>query len=273
MDVPLCGQGARATTDYSHVVWIWMQNKPLSAVNSSSAPYLQKLAAGCGLATRYASPVHRSLPNLLAATSGSTQGLTDNSLPSSFTTQSDNIFRQVREAGGTARTYVEGMAENCALSASGRYRPQHNPGIYFVGADDRAACQRDDVPFTQFGADLAAGTLPSFSFVSPDLCDSTHDCSLETGDRWLAGVLGQVAKSSAYATGSTAVIVAWDEGGDATGVRAPLLVIAPSVAAGARTAQSLDHYSLLRTTEELLGISGHLGGAAGATSFLPMFNS
>ncbi|HVM66563.1 MAG TPA: alkaline phosphatase family protein [Acidimicrobiales bacterium] len=61
-------------------------------------------------------------------------------------------------------------------------RVKHNPAAYFAGPGDRAACQADDVPLSQFAPDLAAGRLPTFSFVTPNLCDDTHDCSVATGD-------------------------------------------------------------------------------------------
>ena len=46
--------GAPPPARYDHVIWIWMENKPYSAiVGSSSAPYENQLAAACGLATNY----------------------------------------------------------------------------------------------------------------------------------------------------------------------------------------------------------------------------
>jgi hypothetical protein len=270
--VPVCGSTAQAPAVYQHVVWIWMQNKRYtSVVGDGSAPYVNRLAAACGLATDYASQVHRSLPNALAATSGGTQGVTTNSAPAAFRIDVDNIFRQVRAAGGTARSYVEGMSRNCVLDAAGLYDPKHNPAAYFTGSDDRAACLRDDVPFARFTDDLAASALPTFSFISPDLCNSTHDCPVETGDRWLQEVVGAIARSRQYASGSMAVVIAWDEGGDATGLRTPLLVMAPSVTAGVRIDGRFDHYSLLRTTENMLGLP-YLGGAAQAAGFRGPFH-
>ena len=42
----------------------------------------------------------------------------------------------------------------------------------------------------------------------------------------------------------------------------PLLVVAPSVPTGTASTAPFDHYSLLRTTEELLGLAPLLGQAA-----------
>ena len=58
------------------------------------------------------------------------------------------------------------------------------------------------------------------------------------------------------ATGSTALFVVWDEP-----TPMPFLAIAPAVHQGAIVSEPVDHYSLLRTTEELLGIDTYLGAA------------
>ena len=44
------------------------------------------------------------------------------------------------------------------------------------------------------------------------------------------------------------------------------VVVAPTTPAGARSATLFNHYSLLRTTEELLGLPGRLGHAGDAST-------
>ena len=51
----------------------------------------------------------------------------------------------------------------------------------------------------------------------------------------------------------------------------PLVVISPSIKPGTVARLPLDHYALLRTTEELLGLSPLLGHAAGAATMRPAF--
>ncbi len=50
-----------------------------------------------------------------------------------------------------------------------------------------------------------------------------------------------------------------------------MIVVAPSVQAGTTNSDLLSHYSLLRTTEDLLGYP-ELGMAASASSFQSAFN-
>jgi len=176
--------------------------------------------------------------------------------------------------------WMESMPSNCDRSNAGEYAVKHNPPAYYTPL--AGACSSSDVPMGTtasglFLSDLNAGTLPGFSFVTPNLCNDTHDCSVATGDAWLSGWFGAIATSASYRTGSTAVVVTWDEGsGGSSGAdcshdtthndcHIAAIVVAPSVPRGATSGTLFNHYSLLRTTEQLLGITtllGHAGDAA-----------
>jgi phospholipase C len=238
---------------------------------SADAPFEQDLARRCGSATKYRAVGRPSLPNYIAATSGDTQGIHDDGRPASHPVSADNLFRQVRAGGGTARSYEEAMTGTCQLGSQGRYAVKHNPQAYFVGPGDRSACLRDDVPLGSLTAgsfhdDLANGRLPTFAFVTPDLCNDTHDCDVATGDRWLAGWVDLIVASPSYQAGSTAVFVVWDEP-----TPMPMILVAPSARPGVTSTAPWDHYSLLRTTEDMLGLPHSLGHAATASSMRAEF--
>src|SRR5436309_3134362 len=66
-----CGT-ASGPANLQHVVWIWMENRDYSEViGSSAAPYENQLATQCGVATNYTAVATPSLPNYIAAVSGS----------------------------------------------------------------------------------------------------------------------------------------------------------------------------------------------------------
>ncbi len=249
-----------------------MENHTASSVLASEqAPFERQLAADCGAADHYRAAGSPSLPNYLAAITGSTHGVHDDASPAAHRIMDDNLFRQVTAAGGTARSYEEAMRSNCEQEGSGRYAVKHNPQAYLTDPADRAACQRDDVPLGDsaggaFVDDLNAGHLPTFSFITPDLCDDTHDCDVAVGDAWLRSWVGAIVSSAAYATHRTAVFVVWDEP-----TPMPLLVVSPTTPAGVTSTEPFDHYSLLRTTEELLDLPLTLGAAATATSMRPVY--
>lgn len=246
-----------------------MENKPYgSVIANPSAPYENSLAKQCGSTTDYNGVTHPSLPNYLAATGGSTFGVVDDAGPSAHKVGADSIFGQLERAGLTWRSYEESMPANCDLTSTGSYAVKHNPAAYFTAI--RHTCETDDVPLApNLARDITAGTLPSFAFVTPNLCDDTHDCAVRAGDSWLATWVPELLAGPNYRARNTLVVVTWDEGVGSDN-RIPTIVVAPSVAGGTVAVERFDHYSLLRTTEDLLGL-GRLGAAASARSMTGAF--
>lgn len=228
-------------------------------VGSSSAPYLNRLARECGLATNYHGVAHPSLPNYVAATSGDTWGIADDDPPSSHPLARPSLFSQVAAAGLTWRSYEESMPSRCDLSSSGGYAVKHNPAAYYTGL--RGACAKWDVPLAgHLLPDLRRNRLPAFAFVTPNLCHDMHDCPTSAGDAWLARWVPRILASPGYRAGGTVLFVTFDEGGDDSN-RVATVVVSPSTRPGTRSARRFDHYSLLKTTEQLLGIGTHLAHA------------
>jgi len=263
---------------WKHVVWIWMENHSYGQIiGSSSAPYISTLARECGLATNYDAVTHPSLPNYIAATSGDYWGISDDNGPSSHPLGQASIFSQVRGAGMTWGSYEESMPSNCDLSSSGDYAVKHNPAAYYTGI--RTDCANWDLPMgtTSSGNFLSAlqhGTLPAFSFVTPNLCNDMHDCSVSTGDSWLASWIPAIVSSTTYQQGSTAIFITWDEDDDSSGNHVATLVVSPTTPAGTTSSTAFTHYSLLKTTEQMLGIGTYLAHAGDSTtaSMAPDFN-
>jgi hypothetical protein len=255
-----CGVATSAPT-YTHVVWILLENVGYSVVGSPSAPYLTTLSNECGLAMNYQAISHPSLPNYVALTSGSTHGITDDGEPSAHPLSGPSIFSEVK---GNWRGLVQSMPQSCDHVTSGSYAARHNPAVYYVSL--AAACQRDDVPMT-LPLDLSA----KFTFITPNICDDMHSCSVATGDRWLSQIVPSIVNSTQYRENSTVVFITFDENDAGPTNRVPTYVIAPSVPRGARVATAFTHYSLLRTSESLLDLP-LLGGAKHATSMVAPFH-
>jgi hypothetical protein len=138
------------------------------------------------------------------------------------------------------------------------------------------------VPYSQLATDLSSGTLPAFSFVTPNLIDDMHDGTVADGDTWLANNLPVIFNSPEYQIGSTAVFVTWDEGEGGhsndcatnttdIGCHVATLVISPSTVPGTTSSVHFNHYSLLRTSEDLLGLP-ELGLAASNQSMAAAFD-
>jgi hypothetical protein len=253
---------------YDHVVWIVMENHSFDdIIGSSDAPYINQLADEHGLAASFYAESHPSLPNYIAMTSGSTQGISDDDDPSAHKLDVPSLFSLL--PGGSSRSLLESMPGNCAKTDSGEYAVRHNPMAYYVnlGAGD---CARFNVPLAD-PPDLSA----RFTFVTPNLIHDMHNGTVSDGDAWLSTFMPKLLAGAEYTAGRTAVFLTWDEDSSILGLgdnHIPTLVIAPSVPAGTRVTARLDHYAMLRATQEMLGVEPLLGAAATAADLRTPFN-
>ena len=252
---------ARSRHQIQHVVWILMENKDYSSVvGPGSAPYINHLAHRYGLATDYSAISHPSLPNYIALTSGSDQGIGDDSDPSSHRLNVPSIFSQL--PGGASRSLEQGMRQTA---------PRATPASTRCGTTRRritpiwARNAADTTSHLVAAPDLSA----RFTFVTPNLINDMHDGSIGDGDRFLRTYVPALMATPQYRSGNTVIFIAWDENDGASGNRVPCIVISPFTH-GVRDGTRYTHYSLLRTTEALLGLP-LLGNARSASSMIGKF--
>ncbi len=185
-------------------------------------------------------------------------------------------------------------------SENGRnqYATKHNPFVYFRSIDPED-CAKNDVPLDRLNGDLKkVETTPNLSFIVPNLCHDGHDhgangkCSDGTTDGGLAAIdsflrptVKMIMDSKAYQQDGM-LIITFDEaetGGDHADARAccnepagpntqspgmlgpgggriGAVIISPFVKPGSTNSNFYNHYSLLRSLENLFRLS-HLGYA------------
>ena len=277
-----CGGASSPPSTVGHVLWIWMENENGTVVDGSpSTPYLSGLGAQCGVASAYTVIGHPSLPNYLGATSGlplSALGpfVSDCQPASNCQLPGTGMFGLVP----SWKAYEESMPMPCAPVSAGSYLVRHNPPAYYA---DLVDCAAHDVSYDQLATDLATGQLPAFSFVTPNRCHDMHNCSIGTGDAWLASEVPKLLTSDAYRAGQLVVFITFDEGRDGRDgqdcAMSPdptchvlTVVVSPWTVPGTRTSTPFSHYSLLRTTLELLGVGTFPGSAATAASMRSAFS-
>jgi hypothetical protein len=243
----------------SHIFVIVMENKEYAdVIGSSTSPYVNALAQRNASATNFYGIRHPSLPNYLALTAGTTFGVKSNC--TGCQQDGANLVDQLETAKVSWKAYMGGMPEACFKGAgSGQYAKKHNPFMYYRSvADDPSRCAKV-VPEEELSADLSLGRLPTLGFLSPGLCDDSHDCPIETGDRYLARTVPSILR----ALGPRGFLVlTWDEGvsdagccgGLAAGGRIPTVIAGAGVSHGAQLDSSYTHYSTLRTIEDAVGV-------------------
>ena len=93
--------------------------------------------------------------------------------------------------------------------------------------------------------------LPTVSFVSPNMCQGMHDCSIRSGDCWMKKHFDRYAQWAPRQ--NSWLIVTFDE--NAGGRVKPIftIIVGAEVRPGVY-AERLNHYRLLRTIEEAYGL-------------------
>ncbi len=228
---------------------------------------------------------------------------------------------QLRDKGLTSKGYMQDMAsgpgsgsgnDTCRHPTVGgadgtqtakvgdQYATRHNPYMYFHSQiDDQARCDREVVDLARLTADLkTAATTPSFSFITPNLCDDGHDeptCvdgrpgGLVAADAFLQRTVPGIIASPAFQKDGL-ILVTFDEaeaagkGADSdscchqpTGPNTPspgglltpgpgggrigAIALSPYITPGTTSTVPYNHYAFLRSMEDTFGIAEHLGYA------------
>jgi hypothetical protein len=177
--------------------------------------------------------------------------------------------------------------------AGDAYATRHNPFVYFHSLLDLGDCASNDLPLTKLTADLASpAKTPSYAFIVPNLChDGTEPAcpdgspgGLQAADAFLAEWVPKILASPAYRRNGLLVITFGDgppsddsgccdsagagSGKAVGGGRVGALLLSPYVKPGGESKTPYNHYSLLRTVEDIFGLD-HLAnaGQAGVNSF------
>lgn len=247
----------KATT-IAHIFVIMDENQPASyIINNTYAPYINTLIKQSALATNYSGVTHPSLPNYLALTSGSTDGITTDCNPPSAgcIVNVKNIADLVAASGRTWKEYAESMPSSCYQYNAGNYATKHNPFVYYSDiVNNQQLCASHVVPYTQMLTDLkSASTTPNFAFITPNLCNDMHNCGIAAGDSWLSKNVPIILNSPAFTTTRSLLVITWDEG-NASNNNVATIFAGSAAKSGFQTNQSFNHYSLLHTIENVWGL-------------------
>jgi hypothetical protein len=241
-----------------HVVVVIMENHDYSQVRDAS--YTARLRASGAELTNSHAIGHPSQPNYLALWAASTLGITDNTCPppgSPFT--AENFGHACQAAGQTWRAYSENLpaAGSSVCSADGGlYARRHEPWTNFSNLN-----HQNERPFTDLAADISNHTLPKLAFIVPNNCDNTHDCPVATGDAWLSSHLPAVIN----AVGPNGIVIlTWDEDSGTPGNNNHILtvLVGGRVKVGYRSTGTVNHYNLVRTICDALGLAPFANAAS-----------
>jgi acid phosphatase len=259
---PLESEPAIALPRPDHTVVVIMENHAYSdVIGTPSAPYIASLRnAGANFTDSHA-VTHPSQPNYLALFAGDTENVTDNSCPHTF--HSANLASGLLASGQTFLGYSESMpAFGYTGCDTGNYARRHNPWVNYANVPATV-----NLTFNSFPADYA--DLPAVAYVVPDLCHDMHDCSVATGDAWLASRLDSFVQWAV--SHNSLFILTFDEDGGTATNQIPTIFVGPMVQSGDYPTR-IDHYSVLRTLEDMYGVPA-TGKAANAEPITAIWKS
>ncbi len=256
-----------------HIVLVIEENKSFdNIIGSKDAPYLNALVGRGALLTRYYALHHPSQPNYIELFAGSNLGVCTDFCPTQRLT-AKNLAASLIAAGKTFTGYAEDLPPDNACER-GLYVRRHCPWADFP------AVARTAKNFADFPSDFAK--LPAVSIVIPNLINYMHNGNdvpdeVRSGDRWLQKHLDAYAE---WAVGhDSLLIITWDEDSSSyhsvlgcwNGIttrppmnRVATIIVGTHVKPGSKSDKVYTHHSLLRTIEEMEGLTP-LGGSAKAT--------
>jgi hypothetical protein len=193
------------------------------------------------------------------------------------------------------RAYMESMVDpatgapaNCVypepgtaeVPVAGGYAVRLNPYTRFHSLLDLGDCQANDVPLTELDKDLKkADSTPSFSYISPNLCNAGVAGQCPAGapqgaaaaDAFLATLVPKILKSAAYKKDGL-LILTFNQVSPADPAAPPAapnpeplktgtLLVSRFASPGGTDATAYDPYSMLRSLEEIFQLD-YLAGAA-----------
>jgi acid phosphatase len=269
-----------STAPFGHVFLVALENTNYTdVIGSSSMPYLNGLANQYGLATQYYADTHPSIGNYLMWATGQILTNDDNQTPASFPVSVDNAVREVLAVGKTWKQYAESIPSvgytggDTVGPDGGNFSTHHAPLLYLTDVLNSSTQLQNIVPFTQFAPDLASGTMPNYSFVTPNMCNDAHDCGLDVADNWLITNIDPLIKSAQFQKDGLLVIAFDESGNDNTngGGRVVAIIISPFAKTGFKSTTLYQHESVLRLMLEGLGIKTLPGAAATAPKMWEFF--
>jgi hypothetical protein len=203
--------------------------------------------------------------------------------------------------GGTAAACAHpqpGQADPSAAQAAAgpAYATFLNPFVYFRGVTASPSCAASDLSLSRLHPDLAGAGAPNFAFISPDRCHDGSPAPCAPGapaglapvEAFLKSVVPTILASKAYKQGGLLAITVDQaptsgeladsssccgqpqfpnlpaapgglapRGGGSVGA----LLLSPFIKGGGSSPEPYNHFSLLRTVEDLFGLK-HIGYAA-----------
>ncbi|KAI0970910.1 phosphoesterase family-domain-containing protein [Xylaria arbuscula] len=205
---------------FDRFISIWLENQDFDKVAADSA--FADLKRFGILQTRYYAHTHPSQPNYLAAVAGDYWGLDHDEvvrIPENVSTIVDLLepkqitwkgyFEGIPGPGYMAEASV-GRPENQSPNGTWDYVRKHNPFVSYDSINYDGSRLLNLVSFDDFQDDFAAGVVPQFVMMSPNMLNDGHNTTLDHATNWSREFLKPLLTDGAFSE-KTLIQLTYDE--------------------------------------------------------------
>ncbi len=268
---------------FDYLIIVFMENKNYGDIitNTAAAPYINRLASNNALAAKYFDVSNNlSLPNYLGSITGQTYdswsgcNKPPSSCPGYTPITGPTIIDELESAGLTWKAYMESMPSNCYQNDFGQYVARHDPFVYLSNIQDNPSECNRVVPTSANVSNLvqdlgSTSTASNLMWLTPNLCDDMHNCSISAGDTYLSYIVPEILNSYIFQTHAAALFITWDEGSNSAHI--PAIWAGPSARNNYTSMVTYNHYSLLKTLEDAWHLSSLTSNDARASAMMDFF--
>ncbi|CAK7211576.1 hypothetical protein SBRCBS47491_001171 [Sporothrix bragantina] len=247
---------------FDRLAIIWLENTDFTL--AANDPNLAFLASKGIKLTNNFGVTHPSEPNYAAAIGGDYFGMNNDNM--NFITQNvSTVIDLLEDAGISWGEYqedmpysgFEGMAWINQNTKANDYVRKHNPAVLYdqnTKSLDRLAQMKN---LTMFYEDLAAGTLPQWMFITPNMTSDGHDSSVTVAGSWTRNFVEPLLTDERFMQ-NTLVLITFDENASYS-IQNQILGIllgdaVPAELVGTSDNNFYNHYSEIATVEANWGL-------------------
>ncbi len=250
-----------AAKNFDRAVFVVFENTNyIAAINE---PFFKKLAQSGANFTNMLALTHPSQGNYIGLTSGSLNGVNDNS---AVDLNVRNIADLLEAKGLTWKVYAEDYPGNCFTGRTNNgYARKHNPFISYLSVQKDPNRCANIVSLNQFFTDSKNGTLPNYVFVVPNSKSSGHDTGVAYASKWYQKNFEPLVTDQKFME-NTILITMFDESSGGKN-QIYTTIVGPKVSQGSYN-EKLSLYSLLKLVEDNFDL-GHLGKEDSTATAVP----
>jgi hypothetical protein len=240
-----------------HVVIVILENQDYDEIMSTNdAAHIGAIANDdhSALFTQSFAIEHPSQPNYFDLFAGCNQGVMNDAVPTNNPFTTDNLARELLDVGKTFITYSEDLPSvGYNGYGSGNYARKHNPCADWMGTGTNQIPMTVNQPYSAFPKDFTQ--LPTVSIVVPNLTDDMHDGGIPAGvvkgDQWVNNHFSEYIDWSK--THNSLFILTFDEA-EIDPNNQVVTIFAGQMVKPGQYSEKINHYSILRTLEDMYGL-------------------